>query len=132
MTIAIISSFILAVVKGNDTGLILAIIYVVISQFALPLETIMLPIYAADFFGKKSYPKILGIFVSVNTAGYAVGSPVMNLCYDIFGTYSYALIAVGFIMVAMLVLMQFIVSIAHKERKRIEAVIESEETVAII
>ena len=132
MTIAVISSLLLAVVKGNSTGLVLAIIYVVISQFALPLETIMLPIYAADLFGKKSYPKILGIFVSVNTAGYAVGSPMMNLCYDIFGTYSYALYVVGAIMLIMLILMQYVVSSAHSERKRIEAVIESEETVAII
>ena len=56
----------------------------------------------------------------------------MNLCYDIFGTYSYALYVVGVIMLFMLLLMQYVVSSAHSERKRIEAVIESEETVAII
>ena len=27
----------------------------------------------------------LGIFASVNTAGYALGAPLANLCYDIFG-----------------------------------------------
>ena len=81
----------------------------------------MLPIYASDLFGKKSYPKILGIFVSVNTAGYAVGAPLMNLCYDIFGSYTPALYLVGGIMIAMLVLLQFVISMAHREQKKIIA-----------
>lgn len=117
--IAVISSFILAFTKGGSAGFVLAVIYMIISQFAIPLETVMLPIYAADLFGKKSYPKILGLFVSVNTAGYAVGAPLMNLCYDIFGSYAPALFFVGFIMFGVLILLQFVISLAHKEQKRI-------------
>ena len=123
--IAVISSFILAFTKGNSTGFILAVIYTLISQFATPLETVMLPIYAADLFGKKSYAKILGLFVSVNTAGYAVGAPLMNLCYDIFKSYAPALILVGCIMFGVLILLQFVISIAHKEQKKIIELKES-------
>ena len=119
--IAIISTFILAFIKGDELGFILAIIYTVISQYALPLETVMLPIYAADLFGKKSYAKILGVFVSVNTAGYALGSPIMNLSSDIFGSYVPALILVGSIMTAVLILLQFVISAAHKEQRKVEA-----------
>ena len=117
--IAIISSFLLAFTKAGSLGFVLAVIYNFLSQFAVPLETVMLPIYAADLFGQKSYPKILGIFVSVNTAGYAVGAPLMNLCYDIFGSYVPALYLVGFIMIGVLVLLQFVISTAHREQKKI-------------
>ena len=129
-TIAIITTFILALIKGDSLGFILAIIYVIVSPYALPLETIMLPIYASDLFGKKSYPKILGLFVSVNTAGYAVGSPLMNLCYDIFDSYVPGLVLVGGIMVAILILLQFVISAAHKERVKIEAVLASADATA--
>ena len=119
--ISIVTTFILAFIKGDSLGFALAIVYTIVSQYALPLETVMLPIYASDLFGKKSYPKILGLFVSVNTAGFAAGAPLMNLCYDIFGSYVPALILVGCIMVVILVLLQFVISSAQKEKKRIEA-----------
>lgn len=124
ISISVVSSFLLGVIKGDELGFILALVYTVISQYALPLETIMLPIYANDLFGKKSYSQILGLFVSVNTAGYAVGAPVMNICYDLFGSYAPALFLVGGIMAAMLVLIQFVISSAHRERVCIESGIE--------
>ena len=118
--ISVISSLILAFTTGNEWGLILAGIYTVISPFALPLETVMLPIYANELFGKHSYSKILGLFVSVNTAGYAVGAPVMNLCYDILGSYKYALIVISVIMTAVFVLLQFVISSVTKARAAME------------
>lgn len=119
--IAIITTFMLTFIKGNDLGFILAIIFAVVSQFAMPLETIMLPIYTSDLFGQKSYAKILGLIVSANVAGYAVGSPVMNLCYDLFNSYVPALYLVGGIMVGVFILLQFVISSAHKERNKILA-----------
>jgi len=119
--VSVISTALLALIKGNSVGFVLAMIYTVISQFSMPLETIMLPIYANDLFGSISYSKILGIFVSVNTAGYAVGAPIFNLCYDILGNYVPALVIVSVIMTAVLVLIQFVITAAHRERERIEA-----------
>ena len=124
--IAAISPFMLALTNNTAAGIALAIVFIVISQYGMPLETIMLPIYAQDLFGQKSYAKILGIFVSVNTAGYAVGSPIMNLCYDIFGSYKPALILVGSIMLCVLVLQQFVIVSANKERERIISVLEQD------
>ena len=125
--IAAISPFMLALVTNSVTGIVLAVVFIVISQYGMPLETIMLPIYAQDIFGQKSYAKILGIFVSVNTAGYAVGSPLMNLCFDIFGSYKPALILVGSIMCCVLILQQFVIVAATKEREKITSANELEE-----
>jgi MFS family permease len=115
---SVASSFLLAFTTGNEIGELLAIIYTVISPFAMPLETVMLPIYASELFGKHSYSTILGIFVSVNTAGFCVGGWVMNFCYDMMGSYYYALIAVGTIMLALLVLLQIVLTMAKKEKQQ--------------
>lgn len=64
---------------------------------------------------------LLGIFVSANTAGYVLGAPLLNLCYDVMGSYVPALIIVSIIMAVMLVLLQLVISAAHKERKKIMA-----------
>ena len=118
---AIISSFLLALTGIGSGGIALAVIYTIVAQLAIPLETIMLPLYAADLFGEKSYANVLGIFVSVNTAGYAIGAPVMNICYDLTGSYTPALFAVGAVMAAIFILLQFVITAAHKERRRIES-----------
>jgi len=128
---AVISTFLLSMVRDGTTGFVLAIVYMVVCQLGTPLETIMLPLYASDLFGNHSYAKVLGIFVSVNVAGYAIGAPAFNLCYDIFGSYVPALILVGCVMAAVLVLLQFVISAAHKEQKKIESAICEEERVAL-
>ena len=119
--LAVISTLMLAMVQGNRMGFVLAVGFTILGQFSQPLETIMLPLYASDLFGNKSYAKVLGIFVSVNVAGYAIGAPAFNLCYDIFGSYVPALLFVAGVMAVILVLLQFVISSAHKEQKKIEA-----------
>lgn len=78
----------LALVSDSMLGKGLAVGYSVTSALAQPLETIMLPLIAAGLFGEKEYGKMLGIFVSVNTAGYACGPFLTNLAYDVVGTYT--------------------------------------------
>jgi len=106
----------LAFVTNSPIGMAIAMIYSIFSALALPLETIMLPIYAGDLFGEMSYEKVLGIFVAVNVAGYAIGTPAVNLCYDALGTYKPALIACAAVMVAVTLTMQIVISKAHKLR----------------
>ena len=108
--------FLLAFVTNSPIGMAIAMIYSIFSSLALPLETIMLPIYAADLFGERSYEKILGIFVSVNVTGYALGAPVVNLCFDIVGTYKPILLICAAIMLVITIVMQFVISKAHKMR----------------
>lgn len=108
--------FMLLCVTSSRTGMVFAMIYGVFSSLALPLETIMLPIFAGDLFGEKSYNKVLGIITSVNTAGYALGAPLANLCYDLFGTYNLALYISAGLMIITTVIMQFVISASKKER----------------
>jgi MFS family permease len=115
----IVSPIILGLVTNNAMGIPLAVTYSITAHLAMPLETVILPIYAADLFGKKDYAKILGIFVSANTAGYAVGSPLLNLFYDTLGSYVPGLFGVGAIMSIMLIILQFTISLAHKDSKKI-------------
>lgn len=114
---AVVSMVMLASVTPTTTGKVLAMIYGLISSFALPLETVMLPIYAGDLFGENSFYKVLGVMSSVNSAGYALGSPAVNLCYDNVGSYTPALLAGAFLMVIVAVSLQFIISYAKKDGK---------------
>ena len=119
ISIAVLSMIVLAIIPVVECKLFLAFAYAVCAAFALPLETIMLPIYAKDLFGNKSYDKFLGIFVSVNTVGYAVGGFVINLCYDAFGSYRSAFGICAVIMAVIFVLMQYVITVSHKARKNI-------------
>lgn len=116
----------LALITNSPIGMAIAMIYSIFSSLALPLETIMLPIYAADLFGEHSYEKVLGIFVSVNVMGYALGTPSVNLCFDLVGTYKPILFVCSAIMLAVTIVMQLVVSKAHKIRAEVTAQKETE------
>ena len=98
-----------------------AVVYKIIIAFGLPLETIMLPLITKECFGRKSFAALMGLMVSFNTLGYSVGSPLMNLVFDITGTYSGGLIFMALFLAAVAVLMQFVITAAHRERMRVEA-----------
>ncbi len=117
---AFLSMLLLLNSSPTGTGKVAAMAYGVLSPFALPLETIMLPIYAGEFSKEKTFNKVLGIFVSVNTAGYAVGAPVANLCYDITGSYDILLYASCILIVFTAFIMQIAINKAHKDRKYCE------------
>ena len=69
---------------------------------------------------QKSNNKILGIFTSVNTAGFALGSPIANICFDAFGSYKPALYGAGILMILVTVGMQFVIFAAEKQKRLIE------------
>lgn len=119
-TIAILVMLALSMVTKSYLGMILAMFYGVFSSFALPLETIMLPICTGELFGENSYNKILGIIVSVNSAGYATGAPLANLSYDLFNTYDPALYISAGIMVVVIVVMNLSMRKANADRKKFE------------
>jgi len=81
----------------------------------------MLSLITTDLFGNKQFDKILGIVSALNVLGYAVGAPLMNLCYDTFGTYvPFIWLCVG-VMALVTVMYQYVISAAGRERKRILA-----------
>lgn len=124
---ALIYMVMLGLTTDTPVGRAMAIACSVFSAIALPLETIMLPLYAADLFGEKSYNKILGLFVSFNTAGYAVGSPLINGFYDLFGSYRVIIFIMAGLMALIMIMLQFVISGAHRVRDEILA--EEEEKV---
>ncbi len=113
---ALVSLTMLSLVTNSVYGRFMAMAYGIISSLALPLETIMLPIYAGDLFGDKAYNKVLGLFVSVNVAGYALGTPIINLVFDLVGSYIPAFVFFAAAMLAVMIAMTFIIRAAHKLR----------------
>ena len=51
----------------------------------------------------------------------------MNLCYDMFGTYKPMLIACAVIMAVVTVVLQFVISKAHKVRAEVTALAEKDK-----
>ncbi len=121
MNICLISAFvsmaILSVLTNTPVGRVLAFIRTIFGALALPLETVMLPIFATEFFGNKPFEKLVGIFVSVSAAGFAVGSPFGNVCYDIFGDYKIAFMIFAILMLFVAVALQFALAAANRDKK---------------
>ena len=123
---ALVVMVMLALVSNSPMGMVYAMGYGILSSLALPLETIMLSLITTDLFGNKSFDKILGIVAALNTTGYAVGAPLMNWCYDAFGTYvPFIWVCVG-IMLVVTIMYQVVITAAQKERKAILAAEENQ------
>jgi len=113
--LAAVFAMVSLVVVGNDNlGIFFGFVYAVLSSVALPLETIMLPIFARELFGDEIFNKVLGIFAAVNTAGYAVGGPIANLVFDITGSYNLWIFISIALIAAVCVTMIFVISAAKR------------------
>ena len=62
----------------------------------------------------------MGIIVAVNSFGYAVGAPLSNLFFDLYGTYRGIILAEGGVLLAVSILLQCILS-ARTKRRAIDA-----------
>ena len=118
---AILSFLILAFITPTTIGAIFGFVYAVAFAFAMPLETLVIPLIANDLFGNADYDKILGFLIAANYSGYAVGAPVVNLCFDIFGTYKPVLIVLAAVMLISMIAFQFIITVAAKDKAKIIA-----------
>ena len=123
-----VCSFVALALSGSaGTGIVFAFVWGAVSALALPLETVMVPLIAADLFGEKDHARLMGIFVSINTAGFAFGTPVANAIFDIAGTYVPVLYAIAVAMLAIMVGFWFIINATEKEQKRQAALKEENE-----
>jgi len=123
MNICFVCSFVslfgLIVLTNSPAGQVIAFVRGIAGAFALPLETVMLPLFASELFGNKDFEKVVGVFVSASCAGFALGSPFGNFCFDIFGDYTIAFLIFGVMMIFVTVSMQFVLSAANRDRKKI-------------
>lgn len=121
---AVISIISLMMVGNGAVGTLFGWMYSIISSVALPLETVMLPIFARELFGKSTFNKALGIFASVNTAGYAVGGPIANFVFDTTGSYSAWLLIASVIILIVGISMNFVITAARRDHSRQEVAAE--------
>lgn len=129
MNIALVSAFvsmaILAFLQNTPTGCAFAVIQTTIRAFAMPLETVMLSIFAMEFFGNKPFDKLIGLFVSSSAIGCAVGESFGNMLYDVFGNYTITFILFSMLMAIAAVALQFVLRAAHRDKKIILDALET-------
>ena len=99
----------------NAQNPIMAYVFVIIFAFSLPLETLMVPLLINDLFGQKSYNHFVGIFLALMSIGIAVGTPVLNFCYDLFGSYHAALIIFVILSVLAFAMLLYCTHVASKK-----------------
>lgn len=116
---AVVSFVALALADCSAFGMGCAVTWGVTASLALPLETVMLPLITADLFGEKDFAKLVGICVSLNVSGYAVGTPLVNLLFDLTGSYLSMLYIVTPLIVVLMVAFVLIIRSAHKLRSEI-------------
>ncbi|MBE6961709.1 MAG: MFS transporter [Ruminococcaceae bacterium] len=106
----------MAFLNTSAFGKASAVVFALLYALAIPLETLVIPLIVNELFGTASYNKILGIFAAMNYAGYSLGTPLVNLSYDIFGTYSPIFLVLGLLMLPTCAVFQLIITAAQKER----------------
>lgn len=117
----VVSFVLLALLDTSATGMVFAMIFGILFSLALPLETLVIPLIANDLFGNASYDRFLGVLISMNYTGYALGAPVVNAFYDVFGTYTPILLIFGGLMLLIMFVFQFVITAANKQKKEIMA-----------
>lgn len=127
---AITGITILFFITNSTAGKVLSVSYAVLMAIALPLETVMLTIYAGELFGEKSFGKVLGILSTMHYTGSALASPTMNMCFDLTGSYKPAFVALGIAMSSMLIMLHIAISSAKRLRLKTEKFSAEEKEVS--
>lgn len=121
-----VSFLLMATLGASPSGHVRAIVFAMLFALALPLETLVIPLIVNDLFGSASYEKILGICIAMNYTGYAIGSPLVNLGYDIIGSYSPIFMVFGLLMIPTCFVFRRVIGAAHREKEKILAAAEEE------
>lgn len=116
----IIAFFLKATLQNSAVGMVCAMTATILSAFAQPIETVMIPLISNDLFGTASYTKVLGIFYAANSLGLCVGSPLCDIYRDLSGgSYVSCYWFFTILMIVVTVGFQFVIRAAHKDRQRI-------------
>jgi len=71
-------------------------------------------------FGRKAYVKTMGIMVGTMQFGACAGNLIPNLCFDAIGTYQPAYILFLVLFVITMIVLNFMITKARKEREAFE------------
>ena len=102
----------------SPVGQLLCFAFAILYALSLPLETLVIPLIVNDLFGSVNYDKFLGLFAALNYLGYSASAPLVNLCFDITGSYDVIFIPFAILMTAACFVFQFVITSANKERKK--------------
>lgn len=97
----------------------LTYLYLLFAPLGLPMETVMIPLFAKDIFGTKDFSKLMGYFFAINTFGMAIGTSGSNIVYDIFGSYIPCLRVLIVLFAISSLIGILAITMAHKDRKAI-------------
>lgn len=128
---ALFSLICIVLITPTAIGKVFASIRLIFSAIALPLETVMISVFASELFGSKSFTKIVGLFSAATTAGFALASPFSQLWDLLFGNYTFAMVSFAIFILFVTVTMQFVLKCAHRDRQAIldaEAEQQQEDT----
>lgn len=115
-----VACFVLMIfIAPTPVGIVISIIAGVLLAFAVPLETIVIPLLTNDLFGAESYDKLLGILMACNTAGFMLGAPLVNVSYDLFGSYIPLFGISAVIMLVLTVAFQLAATANNKDKQKI-------------
>lgn len=105
VTVCLLADAIGCCLLAVANSLPLAVAFALIFAFCLPLETIMIPLVAADLYGQQSSTQCVGVFLALMSAGIAVGTPVIQAFYDVTASYAGILLLFGGISVGVLLVL---------------------------
>ena len=110
-----------AVLTNSAAGLVMAMTAAVLQSFAMPMETVVIPLMSNDLFGSASYTKVLGVFMAMNSLGLCLGSPLGDLCFDIFGTYKPCFWFFTVLLFGVAVCYHFVIRAAYRDKATVLA-----------
>ena len=110
---------ILAFIAPTASGAVFGFVFAIAFAFAMPLETLVIPLVANELFGNASYDRIFGYLIAANYAGYALGAPSVNLSYDFLGTYKPALLILAGVMLCSFIVFQLVINASNKDKVKV-------------
>jgi len=124
---SLLAKLLLFMITPTGGGKVLAILFEVLISLGITMETVMLPIIALTLFGEKSFNKNIALLTSVCASGYIIASPILNIPYDITGSYKPSFILVSILTVFVLFAMNLAMKDLTSKRKNAEIQNKSEE-----
>ena len=74
-------------------GTFAALLFAFLLGFAMPVETIIIPLLVMNLFGQKAYNSVVGVLIALMSGGIAFGNPLVNFLYGRLGSYTPALVS---------------------------------------
>lgn len=119
--IAFILAMIFLICLSFTPSILLAILFALILPLSMPLETVCIPLITSEYFDPDTFERKLGILSACGSAGAALGSPFINLCYDLTGTYIPVIILWSIFMLS--------IAIGYRKLSREKRIINQQEAI---